>query len=314
VLQLVPQARTPVRRRWMVGLLLIATGLAATSVHADAPQPPLHLGIHNGLVGSDSVDVNRMAQVVANLLGKTLARRVEFEVNYGSGAIGKRLLEPGHFDLALVRPANLTAALLRQGWTLIANGQEPGQGVDFIAQPCPGKPGQVLIGGASLLLLKIAEPPAQTCVAAAAIWKAPQARFLTAAKGSLVDLVTHRVVQDQGGSAAQVLNTGTQSTVPDFMTTMHAAIIGAVSPRVAAQWGQQGGVVVHHQPMPPLALLAAPQFPADAAAALRTALRDPGTAAAVNHALAISGWDAPDPQPYRAFMQWLQAGAAPASR
>jgi hypothetical protein len=95
------------------------------------------------------------------------------------------------------------------------------------------------------------------------------------------------------------------------MITMHAAIVGAVSPHVAGQWGHKGGVVLFHRPMPPLALLAAPETPADVVAALRTGLRDPAAAAEISRALAIAGWDAPDPKPYQAFMKWLQPSGAP---
>ena len=297
-----------------ISIVLALATLAALPARAAAPAAPLRLGIHNGLVGTGSFEVNQMSQTVANQLGKMLARRVEYEVNYGSASIGKTLLQPGHFDLALVRPPNLTAALLRKGWILVANGRDPEQGVDFIAQPCPGKPGQALVGGQSLLLLGIHDPPEQTCVRSAAIWKAAQVRFLTAAKGSLVDLVTRRVIQDQAGDPSRVLNAGTQSTVPDFMVTMHAAIIGAVSPHVAGKWGQKGGLVVFHQPMPPLALLAAPQTPADAIAALRAGLRDSDAATAISRVLVIAGWDAPDPKPYQAFMTWLQSNVSPGSR
>ncbi len=295
-----------------LSIVLAWAALAALPARAAAPDAPLRLGIHNGLVGTGSLEVDQMSQTVANQLGKMLARRVEYQVNYGSASIAQSLLQPGHFDLALVRPPNLTAALLRKGWSLVANGRDPEQGVDFIAQPCPGNPGQALVGGQSLLLLRIDNPPKQTCVPSAAIWKAPEVRFLTAAKGSLVDLVTRRVIQDHGGDPSRVLNTGTQSTVPDFMLTMHAAIIGAVSPHVAGQWGAKGGLVVLHQPMPPLALLAAPDMPADAVAALRAGLRDTDAASAISRALAIAGWDAADPKPYQAFMKWLQANGSPA--
>ena len=296
---------------WRLSIGLALATLAALPARAAAPDAPLRLGIHNGLVGSGALEVNRMSQTVANQLGKMVARRVEYQVNYGSASIAKSLLQPGHFDLALVRPPNLVAALVHKGWTLVANGDDPEQGVDFIAQPCPGKPGQALVGGPSLMLLKVADPPEPACLPPAAIWKAPQVRFLTAAKGSLVDLVTRRVIQEHGGDASRVVNATTQSAVPDFMITMHAAIVGAVSPHVAGQWGQKGGVVLFHRPMPPLALLAAPETPAEVVAALRTGLRDPSAAAEISRALAIAGWAAPDPKPYQAFMKWLQPSGAP---
>jgi len=297
-------------RRISIGLALVTAGTLPS--HAAAPEAPLRLGIHNGLVASGSLEVDRMSQTIASQFGKMLARRVEYQVNYGSASIGNSLLQPGHFDLALVRPPNLVAALVRKGWTLVANGNDPEQGVDFIAQPCPGKPGQALVGGPSLLLLKVDNPPQQTCMPPAAIWTAPQVRFLTAARGSLVDLVTRRVIQEHEGDASRVVNASTQSAVPDFMITMHAAIVGAVSPHVAGQWGQKGGVLLYHRPMPPLALLAAPELPADTVAALRAGLRDPSAAAEISRALAIAGWDAPDPKPYQAFMKWLQPNGAPA--
>lgn len=78
-----------------------------------------------------------------------------------------------------------------------------------------------------------------------------------------MDLVTRRVVEEHGGDPGRIVNTGTQSAVPDFMVTMQAAIIGAVSPHVSGPWAQKGGVVVFHRPMPPLALLAAPGMPAE---------------------------------------------------
>ena len=296
-------------RRLSIGLALAT--LAALPARAAAPDAPLRLGIHNGLVGSGALEVNRMSQTIATQLGKMAARRVEYQVNYGSASIAKSLLQPGHFDLALVRPPNLVAALVHKGWTLVANGDDPEQGVDFIAQPCPGKPGQALVGGPTLMLLKVADPPEPTCLAPEAIWKAPQVRFLTAAKGSLVDLVTRRVIEEHEGDASRVVNASTQSAVPDFMITMHAAIVGAVSPHVAGPWGKKGGVVLFHRPMPALALLAAPETPAEVVAALRTGLRDPGASAEISRALAIAGWDAPDPKPYQAFMKWLQPNGAP---
>ncbi|MDE2372318.1 MAG: hypothetical protein KGN16_25350, partial [Burkholderiales bacterium] len=293
--------------------LAAALALALSQGAADAaPNPTLRLGIHNGLLSAPAIEVDAMAQAVANQLGRISGRRVSYEVNYGGSAIARSLLEPGHFDLALTRPGNLTAALLAKGWQLLANGRDPTQGVNFIARACPDKPGQVQLGGAALQMLGVHNPPPETCVALPEVWKSPAVRFLTAAKGSLVDLVTRRVVADHGGEAAHVLNTDTQTTVPDFMSTMHVAIIGAVSPHVAGQWAQQGGIVVFHQAMPPLAILAAPGVPAETVATLRAGLAEPGTAAALGRTLGIAGIDPPDAKPFREFMRWLRP-AAPAA-
>ncbi|MBU6260879.1 MAG: hypothetical protein KGL18_15160 [Burkholderiales bacterium] len=297
--------------RWLAPLLALVLAPMLAQGAAAAPGATLRLGIHNGLLSASPIEVDAMGQSIANQLGRIAGRHVSYEVNYGSPAIARSLLEPGHFDLALTRPGNLTAALLAKGWRLLANGRDPTQGVNFIARACPGKPGQVQLGGATLQMVGVHNPPPETCVAVAEVWKSPAVRFLTAAKGSLVDLVTRRVVAEHGGVAADVLNTDTQTTVPDFMSMMQVAIIGAVSPHVSGQWAQQGGVVVFHQPMPPLAILAAPGLAAETVAALRAGLADPGTAAVMGRALGIAGLDAPDPRPFEVFMRWLHA-AAPA--
>lgn len=306
-------SRTVQRGLLMLGFMLLAAApcsAAKPEAHAAADAAPLRLGIHNGLINANAFTVDRHAQAASDWIGGVLHRKVIYQVNYGTGQITQALLRPGAFDLAIVRPADLTAKLLQQGWTLIAMAHQSGQGVDFIAQPCPDQPAKVLLGGSSLAMLGTGQSASRVCVPAAAAWTAPQARFLTAAKGSLIDQVTRKVVQDHGGQSQAVVNTSTLDVAAGFLQTMHVAAIGAVSPFVSKAWVKQGGVLIFHQPMPPLALLAAPGTSADTVTTLRAAVLDAQGSAALSRALQIPKWDAPDPQVYAAFIQWLHAPAS----
>jgi hypothetical protein len=302
-----------------VGCLLALGLVMAISAPCRAAKPearpvtdaaPLRLGIHNGLITSNAVILNQRAQTAADWIGGVLHRKVTYQINYGTGAIAQSLLSTGHFDLALVRPANLTAQLLEKGWTLIAMAHQPDQGVDFIGHSCPGKPGQVQIGGPSLALMGPVQPAPLVCVPASDVWKVPQARYLTAAKDSLIDQVTRHVVQAHGGNLRAVVNTSTQDAVADFLQTMHVAAIGSVTPVVAKTWVQRGGILIFHQSMPPMALLAAPHTSPEMISALRTAVLGAQDAAVFNRALQIPGWAAPDPQAYLTFLKWLRAPAS----
>ncbi|SCC91970.1 conserved exported hypothetical protein [Thiomonas sp. X19] len=289
-------------------LFSMLLGLAPAAHAAPAPtSPTLMLGIQNGLVQENAVALGNTAQELADVIGAAAGRKVIWEANYSKADAGKQASEGSHFDFVFSKPPNLSAALLSKGWQLVATAKSPVEfGTDFIAQPCPGKPGEVLLGGPTLAILGVERVPPATCVAAADAWKSPAALLLTPTKGSLVDKVATKLWLQRAGTPPKVIYVAYQNAVTGFMQTTHAAVIGAVTPLVSKKWKAEGGIVLAHQSMPFWALLAAPGTPAATVDKVRAAMLG-NPSQRLNEMLHIPGWEAGSPKPYAEFMQWLKA-------
>jgi hypothetical protein len=286
---------------------LAAESQAATATQQ--PQPTLLLGMQNGLVKHDAVAVNNAAQALADFIGNAAGRRVTWEANYTLADASKPAGQGGHFDFVFSRPPNLTGGLLIKGWQLVAVAQTSMEfGIDLIAQACPGKPGQVLLGGPTLEVMGVNDPAPFTCVPVAQVWKSPAAILLTPARGSLVETVARKMWLEHAASTPRMIDAKYQNAVSDFMRFTHACVIGAVTTYVSKNWEAEGGLVLAHQAMPFVAILAAPGTPADTVGKVRAALVGPD-AAGVDKKLGLPGWKAGSPKPYVAFMQWLKAKA-----
>jgi hypothetical protein len=301
--------RTPLTTNLLFSALLsLAAATQANVLAATAPAAaPMLLGIQNGLVKENPLKTDNMFQALADLVGTAAGRKVIWEANFTAkqAAPSPQGLA---YDFVFSKPPNLTALLLSKGWQLVAVAKSPVEfGTDFIAQACPGKPGEVLLGGPSLSLLGIAQNIPQTCVKPADVWTSPAAVVLAPAKGSLVDQMAQKMWRERsGGKPGQFVYTRYQNAVTDFMQFTHTAVIGAVTPLVSKKWKADGGMVLAHQPMPFWAVLAAPATSAATVDRVRASLLGSGSSG-VNKMLNIPGWEAGDPKPYAALMQWLRA-------
>ncbi len=304
---------TRIRRPWLRfggWLLAGALGLATSAQAAPAQtSPPLVLGVQNGRVQEDAVSVFNTAQLLANMIGTATGRKVIWEANYAKADTAKQAQAGARFDFVFSKPPNLTATLLSQGWKLVAAAKPPVEfGTDLIAQSCPGKPGQVLLGGPTLVILGTSEASTHaSCVPVADVWKSPAAVLLTASKGSLVDKMAQKMwLQRSGGKVPPIVYTQYQNAVTDLMASTHVAVIGTVTPLFSKQWQAHGGIILAHQAMPFWALLAAPDVPAETVDKVRSTFLD-GSSHAVDKALHIPGWEAGSPKPYAEFIQWLKS-------
>jgi hypothetical protein len=288
----------------VAALLGLGCAAHATPLHA---QSNWVLGIQNGLVQENAVASGNTSQALADVIGNATGHRVIWEDHFTAQAASSAPQGQG-YDFAFVKPPNLTASLLSKGWRLVAVAQSPVEfGTDLIAQPCPDKPGQVLLGGPTLALLGLQQNIPQTCVPPSAVWSSPAAFILAPAKGSLVDEVAQKMWREHAPVVpGHAVYAKYQNAVTGFMQTTHVAVIGAVTPILSRAWKAHGGVVLAHQPMPFWALLAAPRVPSASVVNVRTALLG-AESEGVNKALHISGWEAGSPKPYVAFMQWLRA-------
>jgi hypothetical protein len=286
--------------------LVVATQAKVLAAATPAAAPML-LGIQNGLVKENSVRTDNMFQALADLVGTAAGRKVIWEANVTAKQAAPS--PQGHaYDFVFSKPPNLTALLLSNGWQLVAVAKSPVEfGTDFIAQACPGKPGEVLLGGPSLSFLGIVQNIPQTCVKPADVWTSPAAVVLAPDKGSLVDQMAQRMWRERsGGKPGQFIYAHYQNAVTNFMQFTHAAVIGAVTPLVSKKWKADGGMVLAHQPMPFWAMLAAPTTSAAAVDKVRASLLGSGSSG-VNKMLNIPGWETGDPKPYAALMLWLRA-------
>ncbi len=289
-------------------LFSLLLGLIPVAHAAPAPaSPTLMLGIQNGLVQENAVALGNTAQEFADVIGAAAGRKVIWEANYSKADAGKQTAEGSHFDFVFSKPPNLSAALLSKGWQLVAMAKSPVEfGTDFIAQPCPGKPDEVLLGGPTLAMFGLTNAPPATCVGVADVWKSPAALLLTPTKGSLVDKVSTKLWLQRAGTPPKTIYVDYQNAVTGFMQTTHAAVIGAVTPLVSKKWKAEGGIVLAHQSMPFWALLAAPDTPAATVSKVRAAMLG-NVSDRLNTMLHIPGWEVGSPKPYAEFMQWLNA-------
>ena len=287
---------------------MMAAGSVFAATKAGGPAPPaLLLGVQNGLANENQVAMDNAAQTLADVIGAAAGRKVIWEAHFSAKDAAPQTSGSSHYDFAFVKPPNLTALLLTKGWKLVATAKDPvGFGTDLIAQPCPGKPGQVLLGGPGLSILGLSEAQPATCATSATVWNSPAAVLLIPAKGSLVDKMASKLWLQHASALPKIVHVGTQNAVTGLMQDMHAPAIGVVTPLVSKKWVAGGGVLLQHQPMPFWAVLAAPDTPPDMVGKVGAALLSPAADRA-NKALHIPGWNAGDPKPYIAFLQWLNA-------
>ena len=292
------------------GLLLVAVFALAAQPGTAMAAPAganLTLGIENGLVQESAVEVGTTAQSLADLIGNATGRKVIWEARYSTAAANHGAGGQG-FDFMFSKPANLTATLLAKGWHLVAVAKLPIEfGTDFIAQPCPGKSGEALLGGPTLAVLGVQDAPAATCVPVAQIWKSPSAILLTPAKGSLIDKVASKLWLEHASTLPRIVHVEYQNAITGFMQTTRAAVIGAVTPMVSKTWKAEGGVVLAHQALPFWALLAAPGTSPDAVDKVRAALVATGRDSFLNKSLHIDGWENGNPKTYAELLRWLDA-------
>ncbi len=289
-------------------LLSLAFTAQVTAFAATAPAAaPLLLGIQNGLVQENAVKMDNTAQALADLIGSAAGRKAIWEAHFTAKQVPPSP-QGQPYDFVFSKPANLTALLLSKGWQLVAVAKSPVEfGTDFIAQPCPGKPGEALLGGPTLTTLGVAQNIPQTCVKPADVWTSPAALVLAPAKGSLVDQMAQKMWRERsGGKPGHFIYAHYQNAVTDFMQFTHAAVIGTVTPIWSKKWKAHGGLILAHQPMPFWAMLAAPGIPVATVDKVRASLLAAGSAG-VDRMLNIPGWEAGDPKPYAALMQWLHA-------
>ncbi len=285
-------------RRCLRGLSALALG--ATLQVAGAA--PLLLRVQNGLVQENEVAMANGAQALANTIGRASGQRTLWVAH---DALGPALVrQPA--DYAFVKPPGMSARLLAKGWQLVAVALPPhGFGVDFIAQPCPGHAGSVLLGGPSLSTLGVRSAAAAQCVPPNRVWKAAGAVLLAPAKGSLVDRVAAKIWRMHADRLPPTVHVQYQNAVTDFMRLTHAAVVGVVTPLVSAQWRAAGGVVLAHQDMPFWTLLAAPGVAPAQVDKVRAALLAPD-AGEMDRALRVAGWKPGDAQVYADFLRWLK--------
>ena len=298
--------RPPWLRRCLSGCAALAAALLPAL--AAAATPPAAAGtqllrIQNGLVQENEVALADGAQALADTIGRATGQRTLWVAH---DALGPALVQqPAAY--ALIKPPSISAKLLAKGWQLVAVALPPhGFGTDFIAQPCPGHPGSVLLGGPSLSTLGVSTSEPARCVPQSGVWTSGAAMLLVPAKGSLVDRVAAKMWRMHASKLPPTVHVQYQNAVTDFMRITHAAVIGVVTPLVSAQWRAQGGVVLAHQEMPFWTVLAAPSVAPQRVAAVRAALLA-SSASGLDRALHVAGWKAGDPQVYADFLHWLKA-------
>ena len=296
-----PARPQPISWRHALYALALGSALLASPVRAATPAAPLLLQVRNGLVQENEVALSNGAQALADTIDRATGRRTLWVAH---DALGPTLARQQP-DYAFVKPPSISARLLAKGWQLVAVALPPhGFGVDFIAQPCPGHAGQVLLGGPTLSTLGVAASAPASCVPAGQVWNSPAAVLLAPARGSLVDKVAAKLWRMHGRALPRTVHVQYQNAVTDFMQLSHAAVVGAVTPLVSAQWRAHGGVVLAHQEMPFWTLLAAPGVAPDQVAKVRAALLAPDSQA-MNRTLHVAGWKPGDPQVYADFLHWL---------
>lgn len=275
---------------------------ARTDRATTAPQ--LVLGINNGVRYGNQIHIQAIGVPFAQLLSKATQQNVIWD---GSFDASSAQAHGSRFAFAFVKPPSLTAQLLAKGWHLVAVASDPdGFGTDLIAQPCPGKPGQVALGGQNLAVLGLSRQVPSTCVPVAQVWTSPSAVLLSP-ENSLVEQVGEKVWRTHNGKGPQLqARVRSQDAVVGLMEQMHTAVVGAVNSVFGKQWQAKGGVLLQHQPMPFWAVIAAPDTPAEQIAAVRAALMDTSAAAPLNRVIGIKGWESGDPKRYADFLKWLK--------
>lgn len=291
-------------------LLALCCGLshpaiAAPSTRAAAKSAPLTLGINNGLLYGNQMEIQSIGIPFAELLDKATGQRATWNGDFNAKTA--QSATPGEaFDFAFIKPPALTAQLLAKGWHLVAVAKDPiGFGTDLIAQPCPGKPGQVALGGQSLAILALNKQISATCVPADKVWSSPSAVLLSV-ENSLVEHVGQKMWKEHSAVPPRLAQVQSQDAVVGLMRDMHVAVVGAVTPVFSKKWVASGGVLLQHQPMPFWAVLAAPDTSSDQIAAVRSALMG-GASERLNRTLKIPGWEAGSPKAYADFLKWLKS-------
>lgn len=277
---------------------------APSAANKPAPAAEVVLGINNGLLYGNQMEVQSIGVPFADLLGKATGQKMIWD-----GSFDAKTAQAGgsSFQFAFVKPPGLTAQLLAKGWHLVAVAKDPiGFGTDLIALPCPGKPGEIALGGQSLAVLGLPKQIPATCVPVAQVWTSPSAVMLSA-QNSLVEHVARKMWKEHNANAAPIqAQVKSQDAVVGLMEQMHTAVVGAVTPVFSRQWIARGGVLLQHQPMPFWALIAAPNTPAGQIDAARAALMD-ASAERLNRTLKITGWEAGSPKAYADFLKWLRS-------
>lgn len=304
-LHAMPRLERPRAFSWRHLLVVLSLGAALLPARSDAAAAPAGptqvLRVQNGLVQENEVALANGAQALADVISRASGRRTLWMAH---DALGAAVVQQ-QADYSFVKPPSASAKMLAKGWQLVAVALAPqGFGVDFIAQPCPGHPGSVLLGGPTLTTLGVSTSTPATCVPVSQVWTSPAAVLLAPAKGSLVDKVAGKLWRMHASKLPPTVHVQYQNAVTDFMQLTHAAVVGVVTPLVSAQWRAHGGVVLAHQEMPFWTVLAAPGVPPEQVAKVRAALLSPD-AAAMNRALHVAGWKAGDPQVYADFLHWL---------
>lgn len=293
-------AMSPAPRRlfkvFSAGIFALLLGLVAPCLAG-----PLRLGINNGLANDSQLQMNNAAQAIADLISRATGQQTFWAAHFDGSAKG------GHReDFAFVKPPLLTAKLLAQGWQLVAVARDSiGFGTDLIAPACPGKPGQVQLGGSSLSVLGLPANRPAVCVPISQVWKSPAVVLLSPKAGSPVDRVAHQMWRKHG-PLPTVVHVDTQNAVAGLMRDMGVKAVGVVTPLVSHRWVAEGGVILAHEPMPFWAMLAAPDTPASLVDKVRGALLSDASAE-VDARLKIAGWQLGSAGEYAAFAQSLQA-------
>jgi hypothetical protein len=262
------------------------------------------LGINNGLLYGNQMEVQSIGAPFAELLGKATGQKMIWD---GSFDAKTAQTGSGSFQFAFIKPPNQTALLLAKGWKLVAVAKDSiGFGTDLVALPCPGKPGEIALGGQSLAVLGLTKQVPATCVPVAQVWTSPSAVILSV-ENSLVEHVGKKMWKEHNAHAAPIqAQVKSQDAVVGLMEQMHTAVIGAVTPVFSKQLTARGGVLLQHQPMPFWALIAAPNTPAGQIDAARAALLG-ASAERLNRTLKITGWEVGSPKAYADFLKWIKS-------
>lgn len=290
-------------RRLLAATLLIA-GLGAAGAQAATPATGvLRLGVNNGVAQSSasSLNLSNASQALADLISAASGQKV-----YWSDGFNGQPTKGYRIDFAFSRPPELSAKLIARGWQLVAAARDDhGFGADLIANPCPGKPGQVALGGPTLSLINLPADIAPICVAVDQVWKSPAAVLLTPEPQAPVTKLAQQM-WNQRGKPAHIVHVRGRDAVVGLLGMMKVNAVGAVPSVLSAKWKAQGGLVLAHEPMPFWALLAAPDVPADLVDKVRAALLGPPSDE-VNRRLGIQGWTPGNPAEYLSFLKRLEA-------
>lgn len=284
---------------------MLSPVIAAPIATATVKSAPLILGINNGLLYGNQMEVQSIGIPFADLLEKATGQKVIW-----NGAFDAKTAQndkPGEsFDFAFLKPPTLTAQLLTKGWHLVAVAKDPlGFGTDLIAQACPGKPGQIALGGESLAILALNKQFPATCVPADKVWSSSSAVLLSV-ESSLVEQVGRKLWKTHSAVLPEMAQVRSQDAVVGLMQDMHVAVIGAVTPVFSKKWVANGGVLLQHQPMPFWAVVAAPGTSPDQINAVRAALTS-SASDRLDRVLKIPGWEVGSPKTYADFLQWLKS-------